>query len=318
MPAQERRFVVAPEDQGKRLDKFLSDTIPDRSRTRLAALIANGDVKVNGVQVRAKYRLILGDAVEVNIPEAPSPTLVAEPMEIKVVYEDRWLVVVDKPAGLVVHPGAGNPDGTLVNGLLHRFGSLSPIGLPDRPGVVHRIDKGTSGLLVFALDEGAHFGLSTQFAEHSVDRVYTAVVWDKGLAAEGHMKTLYGRHGRDRRKFTSRVQSGKRAVTHWVIQERLGPCAAVTVRLETGRTHQIRVHFSEHGFPLVGDQTYGIRRRVEQVNDLRVLGFELGLVRQALHAGRLGFNHPVTDVPLCFESPLPRDMSEVVDVLRRH
>ncbi|MEE2756926.1 MAG: RluA family pseudouridine synthase [Myxococcota bacterium] len=318
MSVQEVRLVADTRDQGKRLDKFLAEAIPDRSRTRLAALIVSGNVRVNGACARAKYRLVSGDVVEVGVPDAPAVDLMPQPMGLDIVYEDRWLVVVDKPAGLVVHPGAGNPDGTLINGLIHQYTRLSPIGLPDRPGVVHRIDKGTSGLLVFALDEAAHYGLSTQFAEHSVERVYTALIWDKGLAAEGRLKTFYGRHDRDRRKFTSRVQGGKQAVTDWIIEERLGPCSKVSVRLETGRTHQIRVHFSEYGFPLVGDQTYGIRRRVDQVSALRILGFELGLQRQALHAGRLGFQHPVTGEHLSFESPLPADLSEVIDALRQN
>ncbi len=236
-------------------------------------------------------------------------------MDLVVVYEDDELVVVDKPAGLVVHPGAGNPDGTLVNGLLERYGALSPIGLPERPGVVHRIDAGTSGLLVVARTERSHGALAEQFSAHTARRRYLALAWDHRLPDEGTCETHYGRHPRDRRRFTGKAGGGRRAVTHWRVLRRLPPCAWVECRLETGRTHQIRVHLAELGSPLVGDPLYGRRRRVERPEALRLLGFELGLERQALHAASLGFEHPVTGEALDFEAPLPEDLRAVLAAL---
>lgn len=259
--------------------------------------------------MRPSTALAAGQRIDVAPPPDPTPTLAPQPVDFGVVYADDHLVVVDKPAHLVVHPGAGNPDGTLLNGLLDRFAPLSPVGAPERPGVVHRIDAGTSGLLVFARTEPAHHHLAAQFAAHTAERRYLALAWDHGLADDGTIETRYARHPNDRRKFTGAVERGKRAVTHWRVIERLPPCVWVELRLETGRTHQIRVHFAEAGNPLVGDATYGRRRRIERPPALRQLGFELGLDRQALHAARLGFVHPATEETLCFDSPVPPDIA---------
>ncbi|MCB9543232.1 MAG: RluA family pseudouridine synthase [Myxococcales bacterium] len=309
-------LTVADEAAGSRLDRFLADQLPDHSRTRLAAWIRDGYVRLDGAPARPSVKLAAGQQVHVDPPADPAPVLEAQPIPLTIVYSDAHLVVVDKPAGLVVHPGAGNPDGTVVHGLLHHFGALSPVGAPERPGVVHRIDAGTSGLIVFARTEAAHHHLAAQFAAHSVDRVYLALAWDHGLAETGTHATRYGRHPVDRRKFTTTVDGGKHAVTHWRVIERLPPCAWVELRLETGRTHQIRVHFAEAGHPLVGDETYGRHRRVDRPAALRTLGVELGLTRQALHAARLGFRHPAREETLCFESPVPPDIAAVREALR--
>lgn len=268
-----------------------------------------------GGRLRASTTVQAGQVFRVRVP-APAPIdLVAQPMDLAVVHEDDALVVVDKPAGMVVHPGAGHPDGTLVNGLLHRYGELSPLGLPDRPGVVHRIDAGTSGLIVCARTQAAHAALAAQFAAHTTERRYLALVWGRRIEDEGTIETLYGRHGRDRRKFTGRVRSGKRAVTRWRVLLRYPSCTWVECRLETGRTHQIRVHLAESGHPLVGDPLYGDRRRVDRPQALRQLGPELGLTRQALHAATLGFVHPTTDATVHFESPVPEDVAAVLAAL---
>lgn len=311
------RFVVEPEARGQRLDRFLADRLSDHSRTRIAGWIRSGNVRLDGAAARPSVGLEPGQTIVVSPPPDPDVTLEPQPIPFTVVHADEAIVVVDKPAHLVVHPGAGNPDGTLLNGLLHRFGALSPIGAPERPGVVHRIDAGTSGLLVFARTEAAHNHLAAQFADHSAERRYLALCWDHGLADSGTIETLYGRHGGDRRKFTGRVNRGKRAVTHWRVLERLPPCVWVEFRLETGRTHQIRVHFAEAGHPLVGDATYGRKRRIDRPPALRQRGFELGLTRQALHAARLGFVHPTTMETLCFDSPVPADIAAAREALRR-
>lgn len=310
-------FTVEPPAAGGRLDRFLAERLTDTSRSRLARAIRDGRVTVNGVSVKPSTPLEPGDRIAVEPPSTPPQGLAPEPVPLKLVYVDAHVVVVDKPAGVVVHPGAGNSTGTLVHGVLHEVGELSPVGAPDRPGVVHRIDAGTSGLLVLARTEPAHHHLAAQFAAHAVDRRYHALAWDHGLPDEGTWRSShYGRAGNDRRKFTGASAGGKHAVTHWQVLERLPPCARVEFSLETGRTHQIRVHASEAGHPLVGDVTYGRRRRIDRPQALRVLGPELGLTRQALHAAVLGFEHPATGARLRFESPWPDDLSAALDALR--
>jgi len=272
-------------------------------------------VQLDGTRARPSTALREGQVVHVRVPPPPPVALEAQPMDLAVIYEDEHLVVVDKPAGLVVHPGAGNPDGTLVNGLLHRYGQLSPIGAPDRPGIVHRIDAGTSGLLVCARTEPAHNALAAQFAAHTADRRYLALVWGRRIEDEGVIETCYARHPRNRRRFTGRVDVGRRALTRWSVLGRYPPCVWIECRLETGRTHQIRVHLSEAGHPIVGDPLYGQRRRVDRPQALRRLGVELGLERQALHAATLGFVHPDSGAPLSFEAPVPADIRAVLEVL---
>lgn len=311
-----RRITVDAAHAGQRLDRFLADCFAEHSRTRVAGWIRDGFVRLDGAPARPSASIEPGQTIDVDPPPPPTSTVEPQPVDFDVVHSDDAVIVVDKPAHLVVHPGAGNPDGTLLNGLLHRFGDLSPVGAPARPGVVHRIDAGTSGLLVFARAEAAHHHLAAQFADHSAERRYLALAWDHGLDDRGTIETLYGRHGGDRRKFTGRVDRGKRAVTHWRVLERVPPCAWVELRLETGRTHQIRVHFAEAGHPLVGDATYGRKRRIDRPPALRQLGFELGLDRQALHAARLGFVHPITEETLCFESPVPDDITRALAALR--
>ena len=309
-------MVVSCEDAGTRLDKFLANSLPGHSRSRLAQFIKERRVSVNGVIALPKTKLREADVVQVALPAPRDSDLTPEDIELDIIHADDDVIVLNKAAGLIVHPGAGHPDGTVVNGLIHRFSRLSPIGLPDRPGVVHRIDRGTSGVLVFARNEMAHQHLAQQFAEHTAHRVYKAIAWDHNLPDEGTYKSLYGRQSKDRRKFTTHVVDGKEAVTHWKVSERLGSCALVEIQLETGRTHQIRVHFSEFGNPLVGDPTYGRRRRIERIPRLRQMGWEFGLERQALHAAELGFIHPRTRREMCFESPCPEDMQIVLEALR--
>jgi len=301
---------------GERLDRFLVTCFPEHSRSHLAEWIRDGRVAVDAATVKPGLALRAGWILRVEPPDPPLVTLVAEDLPLTVLHEDDALIVVDKAAGMVVHPGAGHASGTLVHALLGRCGALAPLGLPWRPGIVHRLDRDTSGVMVVARTEAAHLRLARQFSEHTVDRRYLALVWDHRLADAGTLSTLYGRHPTDRLRFSGRVQAGKTAITHFRVLERLPPFALVECRLDTGRTHQIRVHLSEAGSPLVGDETYGARRRVERPEALRRLGPELGLARQFLHALRLGFTHPETGTRMVFESPLPPDLALVLATLR--
>jgi 23S rRNA pseudouridine1911/1915/1917 synthase len=245
-------------------------------------------------------------------PPPPAPTeIAAEPLPLVIVYEDRYLVVVDKPAGLVVHPAPGHASGTLVNALLAHCEDLGGIGGELRPGIVHRIDKDTSGLLVVAKDDPTMIALGAAFKAHLVERVYDAFVVGKPPGPGGRIDTFYGRDPRARKKFSSRVRSGKRAVTNWRVVERFAGAARIEARLETGRTHQVRVHLAALGCPLLGDRTYG---RVPRDPAVRAVAEALG--RHALHARSLGFVHPITGNKLSFTSELPPDLQAALAALR--
>ncbi|HET7604881.1 MAG TPA: RluA family pseudouridine synthase [Sphingomicrobium sp.] len=300
---------LEPAHAGWRLDRALADAVPTLSRERLKALIRGGAVEAQGAAVRDPALKVRGDeALRVAVPE-PAPAH-NEPQDIPltIVFEDEHLLVLDKPAGLVVHPAAGNFDGTLVNALLHHCaGNLSGIGGIARPGIVHRIDKDTSGLLVVAKTDVAHEGLAKQFAAHSIDRGYLALVSGVPKAGSGIIDAPLARSAANRKKIAVVEGSrGKRAVTHWKRLEMLRDAALVECRLETGRTHQVRVHMASIGHPLLGDPVYGRTGKVHG-KLLKELGFD----RQALHAAELGFTHPVTKHRLSFSSPMPPDMQEL-------
>jgi len=304
---------LASTHAGWRLDRALADAVPTLSRERLKALIRSGAVEAGGKPVRDPAIKVRGDeGLRVAVPE---PTLAhneAQDIPLTIVFEDEHLLVVDKPAGLVVHPAAGNLDGTLVNALLHHCrGSLSGIGGVARPGIVHRIDKDTSGLLVVAKTDVAHEGLARQFAAHSIDRRYLAIVNGVPKASEGTVDAPLARSAANRKKIAIVEGSrGKRAVTHWKRLNVLKDAALVECRLETGRTHQVRVHMASIGHPLVGDPVYG-RAGKTHGKLLKELQFH----RQALHAAELGFIHPVTKNRLSFSSPMPPDMQELFNAL---
>jgi len=296
---------------GWRLDRALAAQVPALSRERLKVLTKAGALTRAGKAVRDPATKVKGDESFVLVVPAPEPAH-NEPQEIPlpIVYEDDHLLVVDKPAGLVVHPAAGNRDGTLVNALLHHCGgSLSGIGGVARPGIVHRIDKDTSGLLVVAKHDKAHEGLAKQFADHSIDRRYLAIVSGVPRQAEGSVDAPLARSAQNRKKIAI-VAKGKRAVTHWKRLELLNDAALVECRLETGRTHQVRVHMASIGHPLVGDPVYGRGKSAH-----RKLLNQLDFKRQALHAAHLGFIHPVTKGHLSFDSALPSDMQELFTAL---
>ena len=295
-----------------RLDKALAEAT-ELSRERVKSLIAEGKVELDGqVATTASTKVQAGSSFSIHLPPPSDPQASPQDIPITVVYEDEHLIVVDKPAGMVVHPAAGNPDGTLVNALLHHCrGQLSGIGGVARPGIVHRIDKDTSGLLVVAKSDAAHEGLAKQFADHSLERAYLAVCGGHPSPPSGTVEGRIGRSDRNRKKMAVLApdsRRGKHAVTHYRTLERLDHCALVECRLETGRTHQVRVHLASIGHALVGDPVYGRTPAA-----IRPIIKGLDFQRQALHAARLGFIHPVTGNSLSFSSELPPDMRELID-----
>ena len=304
---------LEPAHAGWRLDRALAAAVPTLSRERLKSLIRSGAVEAEGRAVRDPATKVRGEeSLRVAVPEPSSPHNEAQDIPLTIVFEDEHLLVVDKPAGLVVHPAAGNLDGTLVNALLHHCaGQLSGIGGVARPGIVHRIDKDTSGLLVVAKTDVAHEGLAKQFAAHSIDRRYLAIVNGVPNTSEGAVDLPLARSATNRKKIAVvEGRRGKRAVTHWKRMQLLRDAALVECRLETGRTHQVRVHMASLGHPLLGDPVYGRSGKTHG----KLLN-ELQFHRQALHAAELGFTHPVTKRRLSFSSPMPPDMQELFKAL---
>ncbi len=315
---------VDESDSGDRLDRCLASIFTSFSRTRLKALIESGAVCASGRTItEPSYRVKLGEILTVNVPDAVAAEPAAQDIALEIRSEDDDLLVVDKPAGLVVHPAPGNPDRTLVNALLAHCGqSLSGIGGVRRPGIVHRLDKDTSGLIVVAKNDTAHQGLTAQFADHGrsgpLERAYAAVVWGLPQPRAGTIQANLARSRFHREKIAVVSDaSGRHAVTHYAVAEAYGEAALVRCRLETGRTHQIRVHLAHRGHPLLGDTVYGGAFRTKAArlsSEARAALTALG--RQALHAELLGFSHPRTGTTLRFESPLPPDMTALVQALR--
>ena len=321
-------FEVGAEEGGERLDRFLGRSAETRgltlSRTRLKAMIEAGDVTMNGlVATDAARKVVAGAHIEVLPPPAEDTTVAGEAIPLEVVFEDAHLIVVDKPAGLVTHPAPGHYTGTLVNALIHHCGaSLSGIGGVRRPGIVHRLDKDTSGLIVAAKTDAAHQGLADLFADHgrtgSLVREYLALAWGDFPRKAGIVDAPLGRHPHHREKMAVvDEERGRFAVTHWRVVEALGPATLVACRLETGRTHQIRVHLAHIGHPLLGDSTYGagFKTKAGRLEPEAREALE-ALNRQALHAASLGFEHPITGQTLLFESAPPKDLQGLIQALR--
>jgi 23S rRNA pseudouridine1911/1915/1917 synthase len=297
-----------------RLDRALVTALPDLSRARIQALIADGALTIDGKSVdNISSQQFCGRAFQLNMPPVRPDKAVPQNIALDIVFEDDHLLVVDKPAGLVVHPAAGHPDGTLVNALLHHCdGRLSGIGGVHRPGIVHRIDRDTSGLLVVAKSDKAHVGLAKLFAEHDIDRQYLAIVNGIPAPPAGTIKTQIGRSNSDRKKMAVLTEDrGKHAVTHYKTVEFLKSSALVSCTLETGRTHQVRVHMAHIGHSLIGDSTYANRQKSYKFGSNQSV-----FARQALHATQLGFIHPITDKNLQFKSDLPADMQQLLSALR--
>ena len=310
-------MTIAETASGIRLDKVLADAVADLSRSRIRALIEAGHVSSGGRTIGdPSARVKPGQIFDILIPEPRPAEPVAQAIDLDIVFEDDHLLVVDKPAGLVVHPAAGNPDRTLVNALLAHCGDrLSGIGGVARPGIVHRLDKDTSGLMVVAKSDAAHAGLSAQFADRTLSRTYLAVTEGAPHPARGEIDAPIGRSPQNRRKMAVLPSGGKAALTRYQVERRFGPAvrpiaSLVQCRLATGRTHQIRVHLASIGHPVVGDQLYRARR-AGLPNEHPIRQF----ARQALHATALEFRHPVTGETERFESPLPKDIARLIEAL---
>ncbi|RHW39718.1 RluA family pseudouridine synthase [Lysinibacillus yapensis] len=295
-------ITIDLENAGERIDKALSTIQEDWSRSQISAWITDGIVKVNGEAVKAKYKVREGDVIEVDVPEPESLEVIPENLELEIVYEDKDVLVVNKPKGMVVHPAPGHMTGTLVNGLMHHCKDLSGINGVLRPGIVHRIDKDTSGLLMVAKNDHAHHSLVEQLVNKTVTRKYTALVHGHIAHDKGTIDAPIARDPKDRQK-QAVVDNGKHAVTHFHVKERLGNYTLVECRLETGRTHQIRVHMNYIGYPLVGDPKYGPKKTID-------------FGGQVLHAGVLGFIHPTSKEYLEFEVPLPDDFVALLEQVR--
>ncbi len=323
-PIKQGALTLTVTQGGARLDKWLSEHIAELSRSRIQALLAAGQVKQSGRTIDdASYRVKPGDTFYITIPAVVDAAPEPEAIPLNIVYEDAELIVIDKPAGLVVHPAAGNWQGTLVHALLSHCGdTLSGIGGVRRPGIVHRLDKQTSGLLVAAKNDRAHAGLAGQFAAHTVLRSYLAFVWGAPRPASGRILTRIGRSPSNRQKMAVRPTGGREAITNYETLQGFGDpqkpiISLVRCRLETGRTHQIRVHMTHIGHAIVGDPVYGGgRSRARGLPESAQLAIA-NLNRQALHAASLGFEHPLAGISVSFDSALPEDMAILLETLKR-
>jgi 23S rRNA pseudouridine1911/1915/1917 synthase len=304
------RFTVEPSEAGWRLDRFLASRVPEVSRSQLRRHIDGGAVTLEGKTARPSRSVRVGQVVEYLPPPPKEAEPDAEPIELAVVFEDEWIVVLDKPRGMVVHPAAGHQSGTLVNALLHHCPDLKGVGGVLRPGIVHRLDKDTSGLMVVTKQDRAHRTLAAQFKAHDIERRYLALVLGRPKKTAGVFDTPYGRHPKHRKRFSSRHRGSRRAVTHYRVLEPMEGASLVEARLETGRTHQVRVHFADNGHPVLGDPMYAWAPK-----DPKVRAATKGLGGQALHAAVLGFEHPADRRFLLFVADPPADMVEAIGAL---
>jgi 23S rRNA pseudouridine1911/1915/1917 synthase len=313
----EYSFVVSNEQQGQRIDLFLSKLIPCLSRSHFKKLINDEFVWVNGAAVKPSYETRVGDIVLARVPQpAEESVLKPEPMQLDLLYEDEDLLIVNKRAGLIVHPGAGHSEGTLVHGLLAHSPKLALQGSPLRPGIVHRLDKDTSGVLVIAKSEGAYLHLIKEFKAHGVKKEYMALVYGSPEKREGEIRTQLGRHPSDRKKMAVLQARGREAVSRWKVEMDWGEAALLRVAIETGRTHQIRVHLSYINHPVIGDETYGGgKRRAKNIKSDPVRDLLLRANRQMLHALHLEFRHPATGDIVSATAPLPEDFREIQEGL---
>lgn len=318
---QKFQFIIPHDQERIRLDVFLTSRFDKISRSRLQKLIENGHITVNNVPTKASYSLHSDDIIDIFFPEPEPSDIIAENIELAIVYEDEHLLVVDKEASMVVHPAYGNMSGTLVNALMYHCENLSGIGGVMRPGIVHRLDKGTSGLLVVAKNDYAHQFLSAQFSERTAEREYRAVICGHFREKKGKITGRIARSSRDRTKMISTQHRGKEAVTNFSVLDEYPSTSLLSLKLETGRTHQIRVHLSAKGHPVLGDKAYGGRSKqlksLNQEKQKLMLNLLRIMPRQALHARTLGFTHPETGLRLRFDSELPLDMRNLIRYLER-
>ena len=315
------RFIVDEEESGERLDSWLAGRIPDLSRSRIQKALAAGEVLVGSLPVaKASRRVRGGEKVELRFSPPKPLDVAAEDIPLDIVHEDESLLVVNKAAGMVVHPAPGNETGTMVNALLAHCGDLSGIGGYLRPGIVHRLDAGTTGLLVVAKSDEVHIALSRQLAERTVSRIYRALVWGRMQAGEGEINAPVGRSRSDRKKMAVVREGGREAVTYYSVVDTFSPLQYIRLKLGTGRTHQIRVHLTHSGHPVLGDPDYGGRkiRKGDLSKEEADRGAKaLSLIdRQALHAGELSFFHPTLEKEMTFEAPLPDDFAAALEACR--
>lgn len=304
------RIQVDPGHSGKRLDHFISE-ITDTTRSQSQKLIESGNVTISGRNLKKNYKIHTGDVIEITPHTIEPDTLVAQRIDISILYRDDYLIVIDKPPGLVMYPAAGHTQGTLMNAVAYHCRKLASIGAPLRPGVVHRLDKDTSGLVVIALNDKAYYSLQKQFRGRTVEREYVAIVYGKPKRSSGEMNIPIGRAIADRKRMSTRTRHGKEAKTYYNVKEELFGSSLIQARLATGRTHQIRVHFASAGHPVLGDRTYGKKTHVKIDNRT------LKIPRQMLHAQTLGFIHPGTGAKMSFSSPIPGDMEKIVKILTK-
>jgi len=306
---RDKGIVVEELEAGRRIDTFLAEKT-GITRSQIRKLIEKGDVLVSNGPVNPNYRVKASDRVCFDVPAEETERLVPESLPVKILYKDADVVVVNKPPGMVVYPAAGHGHGTLMNALAYHYRKLASIGGPLRPGVVHRLDKDTSGVMVVAADDKAYYDLVEQFRRRTIKRKYITLVYGNLKGDSGEIDRPIGRSESDRKKMSTRVRKGKEAVTKWKVLERFGIATLLEVRLGTGRTHQIRVHFSSVGYPVLGDRTYG--RKTE----LEIRKRKVSFPRQMLHAEMLGFRHPASGEYMEFSSPLPEDMKTAIRELK--
>ncbi len=312
----QQEFLVSHDISGQRLDAFMVSQLPEISRSSLQRLIDERQVLVDGKPARSSLRLKGGERVFLQIPEPVAALPLPEEIPLNILYEDHDLIVINKPAGMVVHPGAGVDSGTLVNALLYHCNDLSGIGGEIRPGIVHRLDKGTSGVIVAAKNDISHRALAEQFALHSIKRLYWALIYGTPKDDNGKISGIIGRHPSDRLRLSGMARHGKEAATNWKVLERLETASLLQLRLETGRTHQIRVHLTEANMPLLGDPLYPDGGRLNNLKDSKLKSMITALGRQALHARVLGFIHPASREYMEFVSEPPDDFQRLLEYLR--
>lgn len=305
----DKQFTVDRSQSGRRLDVFLTQTGPSLSRSRIKRAIEEGEVLVNDLAPKPSQRLKEGDLIRLNLQTAKEALALPQEIPLNIIYEDAAIIVVNKEAGMVVHPAPGNYDHTLVNALLFHCHDLSGIGGVLRPGIVHRLDKGTSGLIVAAKSDAAHHSLAAQFKNHEVEKTYLALVWGDMKGDRGEIILPVGRHPGDRKKMSTKSKRGREAITYWKVKERYGLATLLEVEIKTGRTHQIRVHLSDRGYPVVGDAVYGNASKIRSITDAVLKAQFKVLNRQALHAARLSFTHPQGGEKVVFEAAMPEDMA---------
>jgi len=319
MPGVRKQFTVSDKEHDFRLDVFVSLKTPSISRSQVKRMVEEGDATVNHIPVsKAGLRLKGGDIVEITARPSQPSQITPQNISLNIIHEDHDILVINKAAGMVIHPAPGHYDGTLVNAILHHCDDLSGIGGVIRPGIVHRLDKDTSGVLLVAKNDKTHLHLARQFKEHEVKKIYQALILGEPREDKGSISSPVGRHPEDRKKMSTKSRRGRDALTHWQVIKRYGDVSLLRVEIMTGRTHQIRVHLASEGYPVVGDRLYGGRGRFKSIRDTSLRACFTRLTAHALHAWRIGFVHPRNGQRMEFEAPLPSDMIALIRYLESH